>query len=164
MLDPYRPRAGATRAKYRLMELQSLNWMTLNDGKRPLKKSNTMARIQSYNNLVKGMKGNVAYSETWSRVSFPSSTDTVTLSFTCSAARRAPTSHKKFRLCKSVHVQEEMNYLNQCWYKLLAPERINSNNLLPGLWHKLVYDHKNVMRRTCQMGPTAFYHFSNSES
>lgn len=55
-----------------------------------------------------------------------------------------------------------MNYLNQCWYKLLAPERINSNNLLTGLWHKLVYDHKNVMRKTCQTGPTAFYHFSNS--
>lgn len=29
VLDPYRPSAGATRAKYRLMELQSLNWTTL---------------------------------------------------------------------------------------------------------------------------------------
>lgn len=57
-----------------------------------------------------------------------------------------------------------MNYLNQWWYKLQAPERINSNTIFPGWLHKLVYDHKNVMRRTCQTGPPAFYHFSNSES
>lgn len=55
----------------------------------------TFHTVRHLRSFKKWINDNVTYSETWSRVSLPSSTDTRTLSFTCSAARSAPAGQSK---------------------------------------------------------------------
>lgn len=76
------------------MELQSLNWTTLDDRGGERWEGNMKREGTRHD---EGGPEDDTYLETWSLVSFPSSTDTFTLSLTCSAASRAPANQEELR-------------------------------------------------------------------